>query len=84
MKLIGKVILVTAAIFLLLQLFHPSIPAKPTTTATPKLAAPPQVAAVLRKDCYACHSDERRLAWFDQIEPAYFSFAKTCSPRVNI
>jgi hypothetical protein len=25
----------------------------------------------LNKNCYSCHSDERRLAWFDQIEPAY-------------
>ncbi|HEV2645613.1 MAG TPA: cytochrome P460 family protein [Acidobacteriaceae bacterium] len=76
MKLTGKLILVAAAIFLLLQLFHPSIPTTPATAATPKLAAPPQVVAVLRKDCYACHSDERRLAWFDQIEPAYFLVRK--------
>jgi hypothetical protein len=26
---------------------------------------------ILSKSCYSCHSDERRLAWFDQIEPAY-------------
>jgi hypothetical protein len=76
MKLIGKLILVAAAIFLLMQLFHPNIPAKPAKAATPKLAATPQVVAVLRKDCYACHSDERRLAWFDQIEPAYFLVRK--------
>jgi hypothetical protein len=32
---------------------------------------PPQVKQVLEKDCYGCHSDERRLVWFDQIVPGY-------------
>ncbi len=34
--------------------------------------APPAVKQVLEKDCYSCHSDERRLSWFDQIVPAYW------------
>jgi hypothetical protein len=32
---------------------------------------PPQVKQVLEKDCYGCHSDERRLVWFDRIVPGY-------------
>jgi len=27
---------------------------------------------VLAKDCYSCHSDQRRLSWFDQIVPGYW------------
>jgi len=26
---------------------------------------------VLEKDCYSCHSDQRRLSWFDHIVPGY-------------
>ena len=74
MKLTGKLILAAAVIFILLQLFHPPSPRSPRPP--PQLAAPPQVALFFEKDCYACHSDERRLAWFDQIEPAYFLVRK--------
>lgn len=34
--------------------------------------APPEVKQVLERRCYACHSDEPKLAWFDQIAPAYW------------
>ena len=40
--------------------------------AAAELQAPPEVRHVLEKDCYSCHSDQRRLAWFDQIVPAYW------------
>jgi hypothetical protein len=36
------------------------------------LQVPPDIKNVLEKDCYSCHSDQRRLAWFDQIVPAYW------------
>jgi len=64
-------ILVTVAIlaFGLLQLVRPSIPTKP---ATAELQAPPEVLQVLQKDCYSCHSNQRRLAWFDEIVPGYW------------
>jgi hypothetical protein len=52
-----------------LQVVRPNIPAKP---ATAEVDAPPQVRHILEKDCYSCHSDERRLAWFDQIVPGYW------------
>jgi mono/diheme cytochrome c family protein len=52
-----------------LQFVRPSIPAKP---AAAEIQAPPQVRQILEKHCYACHSDEPRLAWFDQIVPAYW------------
>lgn len=54
--------------FLLAQLIHPAIP---SGLATNEIHVPANVKAVLEKDCYSCHSDERRLAWFDEMQPAY-------------
>jgi hypothetical protein len=69
MRTIGKLIVAGVIVFAVLQLVRPSIPAKP---ATAEIQAPPDVKHILEKDCYSCHSDERRLAWFDQIVPAYW------------
>src|SRR5437764_3029675 len=69
MKVFGKLILAGAAGFISLQFARPSIPFRP---ATAEVQAPPQVKEVLEKDCYSCHSDERRLAWFDRIVPGYW------------
>ncbi len=52
-----------------MQLVRPNIPVKP---ATAELQVPPDVTHILEKDCYSCHSDQRRLAWFDQIVPGYW------------
>src|SRR5664279_3663997 len=52
-----------------LQLVHPNIPFGATTA---EIQAPPRVRQILAKDCYSCHSNERRLAWFDQIAPGYW------------
>jgi mono/diheme cytochrome c family protein len=57
------------AAFVLLQAIRPSIPVKPTTA---ELQAPPQIKHIFEKDCYSCHSDQRRLSWFDQVVPAYW------------
>jgi hypothetical protein len=69
MKILSRSILVGLVVFALLQFVRPSIPVKPETA---QLAAPPEVRHILEKDCYSCHSDQRRLAWFDQIVPAYW------------
>jgi hypothetical protein len=69
MKVFGKLILACAAGSIFLQFVRPSIPSR---RATAELQAPPPVKQVLEKDCYSCHSDERRLAWFDQIVPGYW------------
>ena len=53
----------------LLQLIRPSIPSKQTQA---EVDLPPQVRHILEKDCYSCHSDQRRLSWFDRIEPGYW------------
>jgi hypothetical protein len=62
-------LIVAAVGFVALQCVHPTIPAAP---ATAEMQAPPEVLRILQKDCYSCHSNERRLSWFDQIEPAYW------------
>lgn len=69
MKVIGTLLLAGAAGFVLLQFVRPSIPFR---HATEEVQTPPEIKHVLEKDCYSCHSDERRLAWFDQIVPGYW------------
>ena len=69
MKFFGKLAIAGVVLFGLLQLVRPGIPAK---QATAEVQAPPQVRHILEKSCYSCHSDQRRLAWFDQIVPGYW------------
>ena len=69
MRTIGKLIVAGVFVFAVLQGVRPSIPVKP---ATAELQTPPDVKDILEKDCYSCHSDQLRLAWFDQIVPAYW------------
>jgi hypothetical protein len=69
MKKFALVILLLAVAFALLQLVRPGIPSQ---SATAEVQAPPEVRQVLQKSCYSCHSDERKLAWFDEIVPAYW------------
>jgi mono/diheme cytochrome c family protein len=69
MKMLGKLMVAGVLIFALLQVGRPAIPAKP---ATAELQAPAAVKQVLEKNCYSCHSDQRRLSWFDEIVPGYW------------
>jgi mono/diheme cytochrome c family protein len=69
MKILGKLSFAGLVTFALLQLVRPGIPAKP---ATAEVQAPPEVKRILEKDCYSCHSDQRRLSWFDKIVPGYW------------
>ena len=69
MKRFAKLSMIGILAFAVLQLVRPSIPVGPGTA---ELQVPPVVKSILEKDCYSCHSDQRRLAWFDQIVPAYW------------
>ncbi len=60
------------AAFAALQFVRPTITHPPVTA---DLAAPPEVKRILRASCYDCHSNETKLAWFDQIVPAYWLVA---------
>src|SRR5580692_7224935 len=64
-----KLIVAGALAFAVLQFVRPVIPAKP---ATAEIQAPLEIRQILDRSCYSCHSDERRLSWFDQIVPAYW------------
>lgn len=69
MKLFGKLIVIGAVALVAIQFLRPGIPAKFDSAP---IQAPPEVVRILNKDCYSCHSDQRRLSWFDQIVPAYW------------
>jgi mono/diheme cytochrome c family protein len=69
LKLVTKLLLAGLVTFALLQLVRPRIPAK---SPDAEIQAPPEVKQVLVKHCYACHSDQPQLAWFDQVVPAYW------------
>jgi hypothetical protein len=60
------------AAFIAIQFIRPAIPHPPVTA---DLVAPGDVKQILRTACYNCHSNETRLAWFDQIVPAYWLVA---------
>jgi mono/diheme cytochrome c family protein len=69
MRTFGKLLVAAIVLFAALQLVRPTIPARP---AAAEVQAPPAVRQILDKSCYSCHSDQRRLAWFDQIVPGYW------------
>jgi hypothetical protein len=69
MKTLVKLTVAAIIVLAFLQLIRPGISTRP---ATAELQAPREVRHVLEKDCYSCHSDQRRLSWFDEIVPAYW------------
>jgi hypothetical protein len=69
MRMLTKLAAAGLTVFALLQLVRPGIPPGPTGA---ELQAPPRVRQILERDCYSCHSNQRRLAWFDQIVPGYW------------
>jgi len=60
------------ALFLAVQFVRPAISHPPVTA---EVLGPSEVKAILRTSCYDCHSNENKLAWFDQIVPAYWLVA---------
>src|SRR4029077_19518146 len=69
MGTLGKLLIWGALLFAILQLVRPGIPVKP---AAAELQAPPEVLRIFDKNCYSCHSEQRRLSWFDHIVPGYW------------
>jgi hypothetical protein len=83
MKVLWKLVLAGAIVFMLLQCVRPTIPSRP---ATAEIQVPPHIHQILGKSCFSCHSDERRLAWFDEIQPGYWIVRKdilTAREHVN-
>jgi len=73
MKLGLKLLVLIVAAFLVMQFVRPTIPTPPITA---EIQASPEVRQILDRKCYSCHSNERRLAWFDQIQPGYWLVRK--------
>jgi hypothetical protein len=71
--MLTKIAVSIALVFLALQFARPELPSGP---ATAELEAPDSVKRILKQSCYACHSNERRLSWFDEIVPAYWVVTK--------
>ena len=72
MTILKRSAVTAVALFAALQVIRPSI-SHPAVTA--EIQAPEQVKQILRNSCYNCHSNETRLAWFDQAAPAYWLVA---------
>jgi hypothetical protein len=70
---IKKKVLTVLAILLVLgivlQFFRPALDNPPVTA---EWVAPPAVKAIFQRACYDCHSNQTRLAWFDQAVPGYW------------
>ena len=56
-----------------IQFIRPRIDHPPVTA---DINVPPDVKEILRRACYDCHSNETRLAWFDQVSPAIWLVAR--------
>lgn len=70
MKTATKIGFAVIACFAALQLIRLPIRFSPSTAT--EVQVPPPVRQILKKDCYSCHSDERGLAWFDEVVPAWW------------
>jgi hypothetical protein len=64
---------VVVGVGLLVQAIRPSL-GKPEGPQV-AVAVPPQVQDILVRRCYACHSDEPRLAWWDHVAPVQWVVA---------
>jgi hypothetical protein len=64
-----KLVVAGAVVFVGLQLIRPAISSGP---ATAEIQTTPEVKRILEAHCYSCHSDQRRLSWFDEIVPGYW------------
>ncbi|WP_213803967.1 heme-binding domain-containing protein [Granulicella sp. dw_53] len=77
MALASRAFLWTGAVvclgFAVIQLIRPELKNPPVTA---EIQAPEEVRQILRTSCYSCHSNETKLPWFDQIEPAYWLVTK--------
>jgi Haem-binding domain/Cytochrome P460 len=73
MKLIIRMVVASAAILVAIQAIRPAITHPPVTA---EIEVPPAVKQILRNSCFDCHSNESKLAWFDQVVPAYWLVAR--------
>lgn len=68
-KTIRVLLFIALIVFIGIQFVRPPLDNPPVTG---DLQAPPEVRQVLERACYDCHSNQTRLAWFDEPAPAYW------------
>jgi len=69
-----KHILVYTSIALgLLQFIQIEIPVLPQSSPKDEIFAPKEVVSLLKRSCYACHSDSTNIPWYGKIAPISFS-----------
>ncbi len=66
------VIAILFGVFIIAQFFRPKTNF-PATTG--EIKVPAKVASVLQRSCYACHSNQDYLSWYDKVTPANFLVA---------
>ena len=65
-KIVLGLVVSLIVVFLLLQLKQPDRTNPPVES---EIAAPPEVAAILERACYACHSNETEWPWYSYVAP---------------
>ena len=63
-----RIILVLVLLVGLAQLYRPELP---MPAVTGDFDGPPEVKHIFKTSCYDCHSNETKLSWFDNVNPAY-------------
>jgi hypothetical protein len=70
---IGRAVLILLAVFLVGAQLVPIERTNPAVTAD--IGAPADVAPLLRRACYDCHSHETRWPWYSRVAPASWLLA---------
>ncbi len=66
---------------IILQFIQPGFE---TPLVASDIAAPVEVSAILKRSCFACHSNETKLSWFDRISPISWKVAKDIKEGRNV
>lgn len=66
-KRLFSIALIIAGLLILVQFIRPDLSNPPVTQDA---QVPADVAQILKRSCYDCHSNESNLKWFDEIVPA--------------
>lgn len=76
-RTLGAMAVGAAVMGLAVQAIRPSLgrPGGRPEGAQVEAAVPPQVREILVRRCYACHSDEPQLVWWDEVAPMYWVVA---------
>ena len=72
MKLLKRLLLALALLFLLVQIVRPTRLNPPVTAS---IEAPDEVLAILRESCFDCHSNETVWPWYSHVAPCSWLIA---------